>query len=184
MFHFSWFFSNFTKKLRVNETFFSNFKLCAWNFEFSREKSPLWEKANGRQAVKLIVVVTLMFLQVSLLSTLLASCSAFAFQAINWSFAIPARRTRRAEADNQETKHFQQQMHVSHTGWTSKGASVTFKIPKGNSIFEKTLENPFFPHGFSYKVNLWKKKYGKFVKGTAFDFRKPLGRKYSNVDGF
>ena len=134
--------------------------------------------------VRLIVVVTLMFLQVSLLSTLLASCSAFAFQAINWSFAIPARRTRRAEADNQETKHFQQQMHVSHTGWTSKGASVTFKIPKGNSIFEKTLENPFFPHGFSYKVNLWKKKYGKFVKGTAFDFRKPLGRKYSNVDGF
>ena len=166
------------------DLFFSNCKLCAWNFEFSREKSPLWEKAIGRQAVKLIVVVTLMFLQVSLLSTLLASCSAFAFQAINWSFAIPARRTRRAEADNQETKHFQQQMHVSHTGWTSKGASVTFKIPKGNSIFEKTLENPFFPHGFSYKVNLWKKKYGKFVKGTAFDFRKPLGLKYSNVDGF
>ena len=116
------------------------------------------------------------------LSTFYSTC--FAFQAINWSFAIPARRTRRAEADNQETKHFQQQMHVSHTGWTSKGASVTFKIPKGNSIFEKTLENPFFPHGFSYKVNLWKKKYGKFVKGTAFDFRKPLGLKYSNVDGF
>ena len=167
--------------MRLFSSLISNFVLGTLNL---REKNPLCEKAIGRQAVKLIVVVTLMFLPVSLLSTLLASCSAFAFQAINWSFAIPARRTRRAEADNQETKHFQQQMHVSHIqAELQKALLLLPKSQREIQSLKKPWKIPPFHMDFLQSKSL-KKKYGKFVKGTAFDFRKPLGRKYSNVDGF